>query len=91
MGRLLLAVLVISLCSPCAAQISFSAGQGKCLASLDVCNTSGAALSVHADVPSLPELVVGMMPLACTELIKPENFLFSPSLFAIQAERPPEV
>jgi hypothetical protein len=76
---------------PCMGHISISTDQGKCLASLDVCSSSGAATSVNADLPFLVESPGEPAPMAVAEYMGPESFFFIPSLFVIRTERPPEI
>src|ERR1700690_475881 len=87
---LILTALIVSSLSPLTGPISLtSTDQVKYFVSLDVCHASGAATSVNADAPSLPERPFTQVPVEFTELIKTNKVSYSPSLFSIQIDRPP--
>ena len=88
----IIVALVVSMLSPITAHVTISShNQEKCIISLDVCNASGSFLSANVNAPSLHECCCKLAPLEFAEFIEANNSFFSPSLFPLKIERPPEV
>jgi hypothetical protein len=91
-GALILVPLVVSLFLPLSGHVSISpVGDMAYLVSLDVCNASGAYMSATADTPSLHESACLFVPFKFVKYINPNSLSFTPSLFFVHLERPPEL
>jgi hypothetical protein len=78
--------------SPITAHVTVSSrNHQKCITSLDVCGASGSFTSANGNAPCLHECCCKQAPLEFAELIEANKSFFSPSLFPLQIERPPEV
>ena len=87
---LILGTIVFSVFLPSTAHIPLSpAGQERCFAALDVCNSPGSFVPANADVPSLPEGHFGLLPVGFAGFMETGSSSFALTPFHSQIERPP--
>ena len=84
----LLIALCVAVCVPLTPAAA-PAGDSPCIAVLDVCNTSHAAISVNAESPVIEECLSTLPPMACAGSLYSNKLVYHPAIFAVKDDRPP--
>jgi hypothetical protein len=88
---IILACLLLSLFAPLTISRTDSGGD-IILGALDVCRSSGAAISGNDDdIPVMDECPPEVDDLEFAGFCDVSPYLFSPCIFSVQRERPPEI